>query len=45
MSKILRHPRRVGRATLDIIQGEKHLFGWIADSAHLLAALANREST
>ncbi len=33
------------RATLDIIQGETHLFGWIADSAELIAALANREST
>ncbi len=28
------------RATLDIIQGENHLFGWIADSAELIAALA-----
>ncbi len=28
------------RATLDIIQGENHLFGWIADSADLIEALA-----
>ncbi|MHA1153006.1 MAG: cysteine hydrolase family protein [Alphaproteobacteria bacterium] len=28
------------RATLDIIQGEDHLFGWIADSAELIGALA-----
>ncbi len=28
------------RATLDIIQGENQLFGWIADSAELIAALA-----
>ncbi len=28
------------RLTLDIIQGENHLFGWIADSAELIAALA-----
>jgi nicotinamidase-related amidase len=28
------------RATLDIIQGEDHLFGWIADSANLIEALA-----
>ncbi len=28
------------QATLDIIQGENHLFGWIADSAELIAALA-----
>lgn len=27
------------RATLDIIQGENHLFGWIADSAQLIEAL------
>jgi nicotinamidase-related amidase len=32
------------RATLDIIQGENHLFGWIADSTDLIAALASRES-
>ncbi len=28
------------RATLDIIQGENHLFGWVADSANLIEALA-----
>ncbi len=28
------------RATLDIIQGEENLFGWITDSANLIAALA-----
>ena len=31
---------KLHRATLDIIQGENHLFGWIADSAELIAALA-----
>ncbi len=31
---------RLHRATLDIIQGEDHLFGWIADSAELIGALA-----
>ncbi len=36
---------KLHRATLDIVQSEDHLFGWIADSAHLLAALANHEST
>ena len=36
---------KLHRATLDIIQGENHLFGWIADSAELIAALASREST
>ncbi len=36
---------KLHRATLDIIQGENHLFGWIADSAALIAALASREST
>ncbi len=35
---------KLHRATLDIIQGENHLFGWIADSAELIAALASRES-
>ncbi len=36
---------KLHRATLDIIQGENHLFGWIADSAELIAAIANHEST
>ncbi len=36
---------KLHRATLDIIQSEDHLFGWIADSAELMGALANREST
>ncbi len=31
---------KLHRATLDIIQGEDHLFGWIADGAELIAALA-----
>ncbi len=31
---------KLHRATLDIIQGENHLFGWIADSASLIGALA-----
>ncbi len=31
---------KLHRATLDIIQGENHLFGWIADSAKLIQALA-----
>jgi nicotinamidase-related amidase len=31
---------RLHRATLDIIQGENHLFGWIAESADLIEALA-----
>ncbi len=31
---------KLHRATLDIIQGEDHLFGWIADSANLIAVLA-----
>jgi nicotinamidase-related amidase len=31
---------RLHRATLDIIQGENHLFGWIADSADLIDTLA-----
>jgi len=31
---------KLHRATLDIIQGENHLFGWIADSADLIEALA-----
>ena len=35
---------KLHRATLDVIQGENHLFGWIADSAGLIAALASRES-
>jgi nicotinamidase-related amidase len=30
---------KLHRATLDIIQGENHLFGWIADSADLIEAL------
>jgi nicotinamidase-related amidase len=35
---------KLHRATLEVIQGEDHLFGWIADSAELIAALASRES-
>ena len=31
---------KLHRATLDIVQGENHLFGWIADSADLIEALA-----
>ncbi len=31
---------KLRRATLDIIQGENHLFGWIADSAELIEAMA-----
>jgi len=31
---------KLHRATLDIIQGENHLFGWIADSTDLISALA-----
>ncbi len=34
---------KLHRATLDIIQSEDHLFGWIADSAELIAALESRE--
>ncbi len=36
---------KLHRATRDIIQSEDHLFGWIADSAELIAALESREST
>ena len=35
---------KLHRATLDVIQGENHLFGWIADSAGLITALASREA-
>ncbi len=31
---------KLHQATLDIIQGENHLFGWIADSTELIGALA-----